>query len=369
MRPIDPNRLPDLLTAEDGRKITSKEEWEAIRRPEIVRFFQEEVFGVCPPKPEKMTFTCVSHDETALEGTAILDTIEIAFEAPKGRYAFQLHMFLPKMENGKPCPAALLICNRDPEENMDLTRKRRTGFWPVEAIVKRGWAACAFFNGQLDTDADDGFQNGVHRFYKDAQEEHDWATIAAWAWGAMRCMDYLTTDPRIDASRITVTGQSRGGKTAMYTGLCDRRFAAYFSSCSGCVGAALSRFKGGETIRQINEVFPFWFCEAFKKYNDREFDMPMDQHGLLACIAPKLLYVTSATEDEWADPDAEYASAQLAGDVYRLYGMQGLPRDAVVEPDRPVWGEGVGYHRRTGIHDLTEFDWMLFLDFVEKSLG
>ena len=97
--------------------------------------------------------------------------------------------------------------------------------------------------------------------------------------------------------------------------------------------------------------------------------MPMDQHGLLACIAPRLLYVTSATEDEWADPDAEYASAQLAGDVYRLYGMQGLPRGAAAEPDKPVWGEGVGYHRRTGIHDLTEFDWMLFIDFVEKSLG
>ncbi len=263
---------------------------------------------------------------------------------------------------------AVLICNRDKQENMDLTRRQRTGFWPVEEIVARGWATCAFHTEDVDTDADDGFVNGVHHVFTPERGPHDWATISAWAWGAIRVMDYLQTDRRIDPGRITLTGQSRGGKTALYAGMWDTRYQAVFSSCSGCVGAALSRFKGGETIRQINEVFPFWFCDSFKKYNDHEFDMPMDQDALLATIAPRLLYVTSATEDAWADPDAELESTKHVAAVYRLYGMEGLPEDCQIIPNIPIHGERVGYHRREGIHDLTAFDWNIFLDFVEQRL-
>lgn len=367
MKKIEPGMMPDILTTLDGVKITDKESWESKRRPEIVEFFTRNVYGSFPPRPEEMSFTVREHDDQALGGSAVQDTVEIAFKGPFGRYAFELYMFLPKQNS--PCPMAVLICNRDKHENMDLKRKNRTGFWPVEAIVNRGWGTCAYFTGDVDTDEDDGFVNGVHHIFTKERGSHDWATISAWAWAALRVMDYLETDRRVDSNRITLTGQSRGGKTALYAGMWDTRYQAVFSSCSGCVGAALSRVKKGETIRMINEVFPYWFCDAFKQYNDHEFCMPMDQDALLASIAPRLLYVTSATEDDWADPDAEFAAAKLAGAVYKLYGTEGLPEECRVIPDQPIHGGRVGYHRRMGIHDLTEFDWKLFLDFVENRFG
>lgn len=365
MKRLEPDRLPDILTTLNGEKIVNQESWEQKRRPEIVDFFKKEVYGVFPPRPGTLTFTIVQHNECALDGAAIQDTIEIKSSGPYGTYSFELYMFLPKSQT--PCPATVLICNRDKNENLDLTRQNRTEFWPVEKIIKRGWAACAYYTGDIDTDEDDGFVNGIHHVFGRDRGFHGWATISAWAWAALRVMDYLETDKRIDSRKITLTGQSRGGKTALYAGMCDTRYHAVFSSCSGCAGAALSRFKDGESIRQINEQFPYWFCDAFKQYNDHEFDMPMDQDALLATIAPRLLYVTSATEDSWADPDAEFECAKLASAAYRLYGMKGLPEESMLLPDQPIHGEGIGYHRRMGEHDLTEYDWMMFLDFVEKS--
>jgi hypothetical protein len=238
----------------------------------------------------------------------------------------------------------------------------------VEDIVSRGYAAVAFKNTDLDTDADDGFVNGVHHCFSTTRGPHDWATISAWAWGAMRVMDYLVTDDAIDARRVGVVGHSRGGKTALFCAARDTRFRIVFSSCSGCVGAALSRFKDGETIQQINDVFPYWFCDAFKEYNKREFDMPFDQHMLLAAQAPRLLYVTSATNDDWADPEAELWSTRLAGEAYALYGLQGIGSTGTVQPNQPIHGESIGYHRRAGEHDLTAFDWKLFMDFADARL-
>lgn len=366
MKNFDSSRLPSLLFSFDGTEIKDVKAWEEKRRPEIEKFFRREVYGIFPPRPEEIRFVLKQRDDSALEGRAIQETVEISFQCPLGTYSFELYLFLP--QGSGPYPMAALICNRDKQENMDITRKQKTGFWPVESIVERGWGTCAFYVGDINMDEANGYEEGIHRMFSDKQEPNGWATIAAWAWAAMRVMDYLEQDERIDQARITLTGQSRGGKTALFAGMCDTRYRAVFSSCSGCMGAALSRFKEGESIRQINEAFPYWFCEAFKKYNNHEYDMPLDQHALLATIAPRFLYVTSATEDLWADPEAEYESARQAGVVYRLYGELGLPENAEVLPNKPLHGGCIGYHRRQGEHDLTEFDWMLFLDFAEKRL-
>lgn len=362
MRDYDASQIPDLLTTDEHIRIDTATQWEAVQRPQILRFFRDEVFGRMPERPADLTFRRVLRDPDALDGSAVLETIEIAFFGPYGRFTFPFSMFLPKQ--AQPCGATLLICNRDRDENMDLSRTRKTGFWPVEEIVARGYAACAFFVGDVDTDEDDGSVHGVQQAFTPERGPHDWGTLAAWAWGAMRVMDYLETDARIDAKRVAVIGQSRGGKTALYCGAMDERFAAVFASCSGCTGAALSRFATGETIRQINEVFPYWFCGAYKQYNDRAFDMRWDQHALLASIAPRLLYVTSATEDVWADLDAELMATKLAGAAYRLYGQDAIPMDAAVTTDIPIHAGAVGYHRRKGAHDLQASDWMHFLDFL-----
>ena len=364
MKPYVAEQLPPVLTAANGEKIVSAAQWEQLRRPEILRIFEREVFGQAPACPDDLTVTLAAHNPRALDGSAVLDEYEISFSGPFGKFAFPFALFLPQGEG--PFPATLLVCNRDKAENMDLTRVRRTGFWPVESIVRRGYAACAFYVGDVDTDEDDGSVHGVQPVFTPERGPHDWATIAAWAWGAMRVMDALELDARIDKAHVAVVGQSRGGKTSLWCAAQNPRFWAIYSSNSGCVGTALSHFKDGETLRQINEVFPYWFCGAFKKYNDREAELPFDQHQLMACVAPRLLYVSASTLDDWADPEAEFLGTKLAGCAWKLYGKETLPFDAVAEPDRPLTSECMGFHNRSGEHDLTEIDWMHFLDFLDR---
>lgn len=283
---------------------------------------------------------------------------------PNGARTLNLVVFVPA-QAPRPCPAFLLICNRE-RDCIDPDRRVQSPFWPAENLVARGYAAATFQVDDVDPDHAGGFAGGIRAAFPPEARGDSWGAIGAWAWGASRAMDWLETVPEIDSTRIGVAGHSRGGKAALWCGAQDERFALTVSNNSGCTGAALARGKTGERIAAINKSFPYWFCDNYKRYDDHEDDLPVDQHELLALIAPRLLYVASATNDAWGDPRSEFLSCVAAEPVYRLFGKQGVGINHPPPAETPLSEGAIGYHLRTGDHDLTAYDWDRFLDFADR---
>jgi len=414
--------LPDVLTTLNGHRVTNADQWWSQRRPEILRLFEEEVYGRAPGRPAGLSFRVFSVDRHALDGRATRKQVEIVFSDAPGSPKMDLLIYLPNRASG-PVPLMLglnFMGNQSiaRDDGIRLTtswvrnvpafgirdhrateasRGVEASRWPVRQILDRGYGLATAYYGDIDPDYDDQFQNGVHPlFYADGQTRpapDQWGSIAAWAWGLSRALDYLQTDPDVDARHIAVLGHSRLGKTALWAGARDRRFWLVISNDSGCGGAALSRRKFGETVERINTAFPHWFCGRFKAYNGHEDRLPVDQHMLIAVIAPRPVLILSAQEDRWADPRGEYLAARHADPVYRLLGTRGMPatgesprpRDrhlrspedsrqyAHGDADRTMPPVGalllgtISYHRRPGKHDLTARDWQVILDVADSQ--
>ncbi len=357
-------QLPELLIAKDGRAITTSSDWENTRRPEVLNLFAESVYGEVPDPPDSITFNLAALDTTALDGTSTMKQIDITVWKMNESLTIHLTLFLPNAAR-KPVPVFLLLNNRAPE-NMDPTRQVKSDFWPAEAVVGREYGIAGFQVSDLDPDHHEGFNNGIHGILDETRTGESWGTLAAWAWGASRAMDYFERDRDIDAARVAVIGHSRGGKTALWAGASDPRFGLVISNNSGAGGAALSRRRFGEKVARINSAFPHWFCENFKSYNDREDDLPVDQHMLLALIAPRPVYVASSNEDLWADPKGEYLSLYHAGEVYALYDLPVFTDSLPPGLDMPVQSGNMAYHIRSGKHDLTLFDWLQYMSVADR---
>jgi len=387
-------QLPDVLTRFNGKKVKTEKTWFKNQRPEIQEVFNEEVYGKVPGVIKISEVKVWETSENALNGQAIRKQVSLFFTKNDKSLEVNVLMYLPKSVEKAPVflaynfngnhtinndPAIRLTeswVENDPSVgfiNNQVTEQSR-GFksdsWPVEQIIKAGYGLVTVYYGDIDPDKND-LSDGVQPFfYKVGQTKpnaDEWGSIAAWAWGLSRVMDYLETDKQVDAKNVAVLGHSRLGKAALWAGATDSRFAMVVSNESGCGGAALSKRAFGETLERINSSFPHWFCDNFKKYNDNEDQLPVDQHMLLAMIAPRPLYVASAEGDSWADPRGEFLSAKYASSVYELLGLAGLPVKEMPAVNQPVMGM-IGYHIRSGKHDLTEYDWQQYLKFADKHL-
>ena len=360
--------LPPLLKDDDGQPITTIAQWTA-RRAKLLDLFRNELYGYSPERPKDEWFDVAKIDRKAMDGAATLKLVNIHLGAQPEAPVIHLNLFIPNNRT-KPAPAFLLICNRD-RSNIDPTRKIKSDFWPAEQIVARGYAAASFFNGDVAPDKYDGFTTGIHAYLQNpaARKFNSWGTIAAWAWGGSRVMDYFETDPDIDEKHCAVTGHSRGGKTALWCGAQDERWALTISNCSGCSGAAIARRRFGESLKVIQNAFKHWFCGTYRKYIYREDYLPFDQHELVALVAPRAVYVTSADEDLWADQRGEWLAVHEAAPVWKLFGRKGLPSDIMPPLDKPLIGDGMGYHIRTGEHNYKVFDWNAHMDLADREFN
>lgn len=318
-------------------------------RLRALEFFRNCVFG----SPESVPGAVASFSAPFRISDHLTGTL-VRWQGTTGTATKAIEALVVTGPNLRTPASAFLLLTYEKARATDLVEC--TDFWPVERIVAAGYAAVAFRCQDVSPDEDQ----------RDAQGRlTNPRTIATWAWGASRVLDALGSLSEIDQSRVAVIGHSRCGKTALWAAATDPRFVMAVSNNSGCTGAALARGTTGETIAQIQDRFPYWFASEYLAYADRVHELPVDQHQLLANLSPRWLYVTSATEDAWADPEGEFLSTLAAGDAF----AHPIPWDVHLEPDHPVTTPSLGYHLRTGPHALTAWDWDQVIAFANPRFG
>jgi hypothetical protein len=387
--------LPDLLTMQDGSKVATPEDWYQKRRPELKNLVQHYMYGFPPVASEKVTATITRTDHHALNGKALLREITLTF-GPEGKGKINLLLISPAQAKGKtpvwvglnfngnhtvladPKIALPTAWMRESKAGVKDNRATEEGRgteidgWSAELLVDRGYALATAYYGDIDPDKPD-FTDGVHALYykpgQTAPAAHEWGSVAAWAWGVSRMIDYLVTVNELDAAKIGTIGHSRLGKTALLAGALDERIAIVCPHQSGTGGCALSRDNNQETVERINRVFPHWFNGNFKAFGGHEDKIPFDQHAVMALCGPRPILDTEGLQDKWANYDNSFRSLQGAHAVYAFLGKRGLKAGRPVEQDEPFteanFGELMQY-RRDAKHVLSSDYWKRILDFSDR---
>jgi hypothetical protein len=385
--------LPDPLEIFRGGRVTARQQWFEHRRPELRALFEHYMYGKAPPAPGRVRAEVERTDRGALGGKATLKEITLGI-GPEGAPPIHLLLVVPNARKG-PAPVfvGLNFCGNHALINdravrlprgwmyanypgvrdnraTEAGRGTQAGVWALDDVVTRGYALATFYNGDVDPDRPDVREGLQSHFLRrpGLVAPYDWGTIAVWAWGLSRAVDYLCTEADIDRERVIAVGHSRLGKAALLAAAFDERIALAIPHQAGCGGTAPSRGKVGESVKQINDRFPHWFNTTFKQFNDCPDRLPFDQHCLVALVAPRPVLFGNATLDTWANPAGQFEVLKAADPVYRFLGVQGLAARRVPEASRLV-DSRLGYFIRPGQHSMTRADWKLFLDFADHHLG
>jgi hypothetical protein len=389
---VPPYTLPPLLVGSDGSPVRTPTAWRS-RRTELLDLFAAHMYGRTPPAMPAAAVSPIDDPVAVLEGRAWRQQWRLHW--PGGQEVEAL-VYRPRHERKVPVfiglnyfgnhavdpdPAIRLSTRwmRASEPNRVVGHRATDGSrgtmarrWPIDMIVAQDCAVMTAYYGDLAPDDPAVVRQGIAPL-ADSRQEHipeaeRWGAIGVWAWGLTQMREAAERMPGLDANRAIVIGHSRLGKAALWAGAQDEGFAMVVSNDSGCAGAALSRRVYGETIGRITTAFPHWFCKTLSTYGGRESAMPLDQHQLLALVAPRALHVASAVDDRWADPRGEFLATEAADPVWRLHGVAGLGATDMPPVDHPV-GARVRYHIRTGGHDITRYDWEQYVATAKTALG
>ena len=382
---------PDPLILSNGKPVKDAKTWNTKRRPELLRLFEENQYGKAPGRPAGMTFDVFDKGTPAYDGKAIRRQVTIYFSKDKTGPKMDLLLYLPA-DAAKPVPVLLNasfsansnavddpgvkvgeIWGRD-QKRVPANQGRSFGKLNVPAFLKEGFGVATAYYGDIDPDFLGGIPHGVRALYlkpgqtKPAPDE--WGAVSAWAWGLSRAVDYLETDKGVDAKKIALTGVSRLGKTVLWAGAQDERFALVIASCSGEGGAALSRRNYGETIAHLvaDGRYPYQFAENYAKLAAHPEQSPVDGNLLVALIAPRPLLLQTGDSDKWSDPKGEFLAALSAEPVWRLFGKQGLGTDKMPPAGQPILHD-MGWIMHAGGHGMVPSDWDVYLRFMKQHLG
>jgi hypothetical protein len=384
--------LPDPLRLNNGKPVRDARTWYSKRRPEIVEMFETQQYGRAPGRPADESFEIVDQGTPALNGRAIRKQVTIYLNKDKSGPSIDLLIYLPASAT-EPVPMFLSINfgavqdavddpgiksekTWDPKTNTRITPAAARGFGHIDVkdLLDAGFGVATFYYGEIDPDYPAGFSNGIRaRYLKPGQTDRaadDWGSIAAWAWGMSRVEDYFETDKSIDAKRVVIHGISRLGKTVMWAGAHDQRFAAVIASCSGEGGAALSHRNYGETIAHLTAPtrFPYQFAANYAKYGGFPDKAPMDANLLIALIAPRPLLLQTGSSDYWSDPKGEFLAAVAAGKVYKMLGKEDLGTDVWPAARQPIFHD-LSYYMHEGGHGMVASDWGIYIEFLKKTFG
>lgn len=387
--------MPDPLVMLSGARVHTQKVWEDRRRPELTRLFQHYMYGEIPPAPKQFVGRVLGEHRDFLGGRATLKLVRLECGAESNAPRIDLMLVLPNQAPARvPVFLAMNFCgnhamtsdsrvplargwvyescagskgNRATEE----CRGTQAADWPLDLLVERGYGFAGFYSGDVDSDRSQ-VSDGIYAWRANNDPARNNPTnrgsIAAWAWGFQRCVDYLVTEPAVDASRIASVGHSRNGKTSLLAGALDPRISLIIANQSGCGGAAPSRGKIGESVEAINDRFPHWFNAEFKEFNRAPEKLPFDQHCLIALCAPRPVLIATAREDTWSNPAGQFEMAVAADPVYQLYGVKGLGTRQMPGIGQ-LTGDRLAYHIREGKHAMSAPDWRVFLDFATRQWG